>query len=227
MRIVTGFEPSDVLHWRLIDPGVEMSKRVSCGQEVPPDSHAAWVMSATVVPRSYAPVQAAVICSRNRQATAREIVLRNFAEAICAHLVFSLPRATAVAIRARNSSTGMRRMPSVRNLRVAASNTAKALESCVTVSLRVRGSREIRNVPSTHPATVNPPARDPLQKYDGVVSRIEFGRALDGGCQMRRRARPASEPQFPWANCPSCVSTTSTVVIVQIAPFSQRDSAPA
>ena len=31
-----------VLHWRLIVPGVEISKRVSCGQEVPPDSDAGW-----------------------------------------------------------------------------------------------------------------------------------------------------------------------------------------
>src|ERR1700689_5259827 len=48
VRIVTGLVPSDVLHWRLIDPGVEMSKRVSCGQEVPPDCDGPWVMSATV-----------------------------------------------------------------------------------------------------------------------------------------------------------------------------------
>ena len=83
-----------------------------------------------------------------------------FTAAICAHLVFSSLRATAAAIRARNSSIGIRRMPSVRNVRVAVSNTAKALESCVTVSLPVRGSREIRKVPSTQPATVNPPAGD-------------------------------------------------------------------
>src|SRR5580704_2818312 len=77
VRIVTGFVPSAMLHWRLIDPGVEISKRVSCGQEVPPDCDAALVISATVVPRSYAPAHAAVICSRNRPATAMEIALRN------------------------------------------------------------------------------------------------------------------------------------------------------
>ena len=31
VRIVTGFAPSDVLHCRLIEPGVETLKRVSCG----------------------------------------------------------------------------------------------------------------------------------------------------------------------------------------------------
>src|ERR1019366_3818360 len=77
VRIVTGYVPSDVLHCRLIDPGVETSKRVSCGQEVVPDCDAAWRMTATVVPRSYAPVYAAVICNRNRQATVTDIVLRN------------------------------------------------------------------------------------------------------------------------------------------------------
>src|ERR1700719_2131666 len=51
VRIVTGFAPSDVLHCRLIEPGVEMLKRVSCGQEVPPDADADCRMSATVVPR--------------------------------------------------------------------------------------------------------------------------------------------------------------------------------
>src|ERR1700739_2604744 len=51
VRIVAGLAPSEVLHWRLIAPGVEISKRVSCGQEVPPESDAGWRMSATVVPR--------------------------------------------------------------------------------------------------------------------------------------------------------------------------------
>src|ERR1700684_3395050 len=56
VRIVRGLVPSEVLHWRLIEPGVETSKRVCCGQEVPPDADAACRMSATTVPRSYAPV---------------------------------------------------------------------------------------------------------------------------------------------------------------------------
>src|ERR1700693_6151336 len=77
VRIVTGLVPSEVLHWRLIEPGVETSKRVCCGQEVPPDADAACRMSATTVPRSYAPVHDAVICKRKRQATATDIVLRN------------------------------------------------------------------------------------------------------------------------------------------------------
>jgi hypothetical protein len=36
VRRVTGLVPSDVLHCRLIVPGVETSNRVSCGQAVPP-----------------------------------------------------------------------------------------------------------------------------------------------------------------------------------------------
>src|ERR1019366_9815352 len=41
VRMVTGLDPSDVLHCRLIAPGEEISKRVSCGHDVPPDSAAA------------------------------------------------------------------------------------------------------------------------------------------------------------------------------------------
>jgi hypothetical protein len=47
-----GLPFSDVLHWWMIEPGIETSKRVSCGQDVPPDTDEFWRMSATVVPRS-------------------------------------------------------------------------------------------------------------------------------------------------------------------------------
>src|ERR1700680_285125 len=50
VRIVTGLIPSDVLHWRLIVPGVDTSKRVNCGHEVPPDRPAAWRISPTDEP---------------------------------------------------------------------------------------------------------------------------------------------------------------------------------
>src|ERR1700740_1508009 len=52
VKIVMGLVPSDVLHWRLIVPGVAMSKRVSCGHDVPLDCVTGWRISPTVVPRS-------------------------------------------------------------------------------------------------------------------------------------------------------------------------------
>src|SRR5882724_11200323 len=50
VRIVAGLLPSDVLHCRLIAPGVETSNRVNFGHEVPPDRDAACRMSPTSVP---------------------------------------------------------------------------------------------------------------------------------------------------------------------------------
>src|SRR6476619_4190244 len=52
VRTLAGLDPSDVLHRRLINAEPETSKRVSCGQEVPPDWNADWRMSPTIVPRS-------------------------------------------------------------------------------------------------------------------------------------------------------------------------------
>src|SRR6266853_3482950 len=72
VRIVTGLVPREVLHWRLIVPGVETSKRVSCGQAVPPDRVAACRMSPTAEPSAYAPAEPAVTCSRNIHAMAAD-----------------------------------------------------------------------------------------------------------------------------------------------------------
>ena len=94
------------------------------------------------------------------------------------HCVFSCGCAIAVA-RAREivrpAFAGC--LPCV-NERVAGSNTAKALESWVTVSRPVCGSRAMRNVPSTQPATENPPELRSFQKHDGRVARSEFWRAV-------------------------------------------------
>ena len=184
VRIVTGLVPSDVLHWRLIEPGVEMSKRVSCGQEVPPDCDAAWRHVRHRRSQIVRPGVRGGDLQQEQAGNGNGHRVAEFTAAICAHLVFSLLRATAAATRARNSSTGIRRMPSVRNVRVAVSNTAKALESCVTVSLA--GSRIARNAEgSLDPTRHRESSRArPLQKHDGVISRMEFGRALDGGGQM-------------------------------------------
>src|SRR6476469_3563742 len=42
VRTLAGLDPSEVLHWRLIDAEPETSKRVSCGQAVPPDWKPDW-----------------------------------------------------------------------------------------------------------------------------------------------------------------------------------------
>src|ERR1019366_3974705 len=75
VRIVAGLFPSEVLHCRLIVPGVETSNRVSCGHEVPPDREADCRMSPTSVPSVYAPVVAIVTCNINIHMIATVIIL--------------------------------------------------------------------------------------------------------------------------------------------------------
>ena len=106
------------------------------------------------------------------------------------------------------------------------SNTAKALESCVTVSAPLCGSREMRNVPSTHPATVNPPAGE--RSRNSTASAPELNLGVPSTVAVRCPERPPGRRtvivpgKFPFR-----VSRTSNVVSVQIEPFSQRDSPPA
>ena len=114
----------------------------------------------------------------------------------------------------------------MRNERVAVSNTAKALESWVTVSRLVRGSRVMRNVPSTQPATENPPERDRSRNTMASSPGLNFG--VPSTVAVRCPTRPPGRRTVTCAGkLPFIVSTTSNVVTVQIAPFSHRDSAPA
>ena len=108
-------------------------------------------------------------------------------------------------------------MPSVRNVRVATSNTAKALESCVTLSTPVRGSREMRKVPSTHPATAYPPACDSFQEQN-ASSLTEVG--VPSTLAVRCPTRPPGKRRvITSGRLPFIVSSTSAVVTVQMVRF--------